>query len=221
MDILNKRIDMVKSAGHTHIVIDPRQNFEENFEDFFNKVENFTAYHYNGVPYLDIYHAYSCFAHFLICRDAKSRGYDICLSGHGADEIYSDYYAPNTKGVSVVKGDYSGWRKKWPNFDMGYGRNILGMFDRTAGGCGIETRYPYMDKNTVQNFLWLSDALKNKYYKQCQHQIMEKKRFPFDKENLKVSLRIFEGDKSNSLFKEYLKSFYAKKSITRPAWIRS
>ena len=217
--ILAERKRLIKEKKNEHIIIDPQPNFESNFGDFADRVENWIAYHYDGTPYLDIYHAYSCFGHFLICAHAKKTGHDVCLSGHGADEIYSDYYSPRTKGVSVVNGNYTGWRKKWPNFDMGYGRNILGMFDRTAGSVGIETRYPYLDKEAVQNFLWLTDDLKNKKYKQCQHQNMEKRNFPFDSLNLKVGLRIFKDDMHNETFKRTLKAYYRKNNIQRPAWI--
>lgn len=218
--ILADRRQRIQEKGNEHIILDPSVYFEDNFKVFVEKVENWIAYHYDGKPYLDVYHAYSCFAHFLICEHAKATGHTICLSGHGADEIYSDYYSPRTNSVSVVKGDYRGWRKKWPNFDMGYGRNILGMFDRTAGACGIETRYPYLDRKAVQNFLWLTDDLKNKHYKQCQHQIMKKRNFPFDDVNLKVGLRIFKNDKNNDLFRRCLKDFYQKYNLSRPSWIK-
>ena len=219
-NILTQRQALIKQKKNEHIIINPLPNFESNFTDFIDKVENWIGYHYDGTPYLDIYHAYSCFAHFLICTHAKKTGHDVCLSGHGADEIYSDYYSPRTKGVSVVNGNYTGWRKKWPNFDMGYGRNILGMFDRTAGSVGIETRYPYLDKEAVQNFLWLTDDLKNKRYKQCQHQNMKMRKFPFDNINLKVGLRIFSNDTENLLFKSVLKNYYNKNKLKRPPWIK-
>lgn len=220
--VLAKRRKLIVRSGNVHQFINPKKNFEEYFELFYRKVENWIGYrpeHLGGKPYIDVYHAYSCFAHFVICDTAKKRGYKICLSGHGADEIYSDYYTPATSGSSVVKGDYSGWRRKWPNFDMGYGRNILGMFDRTAGACGIETRYPYLDRQSVQNFLWLSDELKNAHYKQCLHQVMKKRDFPFDEKNLKVPLRIFEGDHMNKMYKMFREKFYAKNKIVKPSWI--
>tara|TARA_Y100000593_G_C4321206_1_gene343898 strand:- start:3107 stop:4537 length:1431 start_codon:yes stop_codon:yes gene_type:complete len=217
---MDMRSKAIKEKGNDHIIVDPGENFEEDFKEFYDRVENFIAYHYDGKPYLDIYHAYSCFAHYYICRHAKNTGHTICLSGHGADEIYSDYYSPRTKGVSIVNGDYTGWRKKWPNFDMGYGRNILGMFDRAAGAYGIETRYPYLDRAAVQNFLWLEDELKNKYYKQCLHQIMTKRNFPFDDKNLKVGLRIFKGDSNNDLFSSLLDKFYSSNNISKPPFIQ-
>ena len=217
---LNARKESInQSTNAEHYYVDIFDNFDEDFAEFYHRVENHIAYHYSGQPYLDIYHAYSCFAHYYICKEAKKSGHTICFSGHGADEIYSDYFTPNTQSVSVVRGDYTGWRKKWPNFDMGYGRNILGMFDRTAGCVGIETRYPFLDKDTVQHFLWLSDELKNKNYKQCLYESMSKSGFAFN-ENKKSPLRVSEGDSNNDVFKRFLTNFYNKYNIQKPNYIK-
>jgi len=219
-EILNQRFKLIaESENSNSILVNPREDFDINFKEFYEKAENFVGYHYDGTPYIDTFHGYSCFGHYIICRDAKQKGYDICLSGHGSDEIYSDYYSPNTKSSSTLKGNYTNVRTKWPNFDMGYGRNILGMFERTAGACGIETRYPFLDRNAVQNFLWLSDELKNSNYKQCLHQLMSARSFPFDDINFKNSLRIFENDKNNQLFTYYLGKFYRKNNLIPPEYI--
>ena len=53
------------------------------------------------------------------------------------------------------------------------------MFERVSGCFGIEARYPFLDKQVVQEFLWLSDSLKNKEFKQCIAQYMRKTNFPF------------------------------------------
>tara|TARA_Y100000361_G_scaffold69343_2_gene61211 strand:+ start:2320 stop:3729 length:1410 start_codon:yes stop_codon:yes gene_type:complete len=217
---LANRVKIINSTDNSsHHYVDIFSNFDSDFLEFYNKVENHIAYHYDGKPYLDIYHAYSCFAHYYICREAKKTGHTICLSGHGADEVYSDYNTPRTVGVSVVRGDYAGWRRKWPNFDMGYGRNILGMFDRVAGCVGVETRYPYLDRDTVQNFLWLSDELKNRNYKQCLHKAMSLRKFPFDINN-KSPLRVAEGDTNNNVFKSKLINFYKEHKIQKPSYIQ-
>ena len=41
--------------------------------------------------------------------------------------------------------------------------SYLAKEEYTSGIWGIETRYPYLDKDVVQEFLWLSPELKNKY----------------------------------------------------------
>ena len=220
-EILNQRFQLIaESKNSNSVIVNPRKDFDTNFKEFYEKAENFVGYHYDGTPYIDIFNAYSCFAHYLICREAKQKGYEICLSGHGSDEIYSDYYSPNTKSSSTLKGDYTNVRTKWPNFDMGYGRNILGMFERTAGACGVETRYPFLDRNAVQNFLWLSDELKNSNYKQCLYQLMSARSFPFDNVNFKNSLRIFENDKNNRLFTYYTGRFYRQNNLILPEFIK-
>ena len=35
----------------------------------------------------------------------------------------------------------------------------------TAGALGIEARYPFLDKNFVQEYLWLKSSNKNREYK--------------------------------------------------------
>ena len=49
---------------------------------------------------------------------------------------------------------------------------------------GIETRYPFLDKNVVQEFLYLKPNLKNDKYKSPLHHYMVKYDYPFE-ENVK------------------------------------
>ena len=44
---------------------------------------------------------------------------------------------------------------------------------------GVEVRYPFLDKNVVQEFLWLEKNLKNDIYKAPLHKYMEKYNYPF------------------------------------------
>ena len=53
--------------------------------------------------------------------------------------------------------------------------------DEYIGGYyGIETRYPFLDKDVVQEFLWLSHDLKNKNYKAPLKKYLEILKYPFD-----------------------------------------
>ena len=55
----------------------------------------------------------------------------------------------------------------WPNFYNGTMERYL-KGDEYVGGCwGYETRYPYCDKDLVQEFLWLKPNLKNSYKGSC------------------------------------------------------
>ena len=50
-----------------------------------------------------------------------------------------------------------------------------------AGSFGIETRYPYLDKDVVQEFLWLTPELKNSQYKSVIDQYFINNEFPFSR----------------------------------------
>ena len=50
-----------------------------------------------------------------------------------------------------------------------------------AGCYGIETRYPYLDRDLVQEFLWLTPELKNKHYKAPIHEYFKRNGYPFEK----------------------------------------
>ena len=56
--------------------------------------------------------------------------------------------------------------------------------DEYVGGCfGFETRYPFCDKDLIQEFLWLNRNLKNSYrgcgYKPPLLYYLDKEKFPF------------------------------------------
>jgi asparagine synthetase B (glutamine-hydrolysing) len=99
-----------------------------------------------------------CISNFS--KSSRNDNQIIFLSGHGGDEIFSDYGNEGNRKSSILDLDYTNVRSKWPNFDSAYGRNIIQMFERVAGCFGIESRYPFLDKQVVQEFLWLSDTLK-------------------------------------------------------------
>ena len=54
---------------------------------------------------------------------------------------------------------------------------------------GTESRYPYLDIDLVQEFLWLSTELKNKHYKAPLKEYFVRNDFPFD-EGKKVGFNI-------------------------------
>jgi asparagine synthetase B (glutamine-hydrolysing) len=120
-----------------------------------------------------------------VCQEGISRGKRITLSGMGGDEIFSDY-------------GFSGQRKyKHSNFgglfpsDLGsifpwnsfYGstmRSYLLKEEQIGGSYGVETRYPFLDRHVVQEFLWLTSDIKNKKYKSVLHEYLIINNFPFE-----------------------------------------
>ena len=49
-----------------------------------------------------------------------------------------------------------------------------------SGAHGVEGRYPFLDTDVIQEFLWLTPEMKNAIYKAPIHQYMQLKQYPFD-----------------------------------------
>jgi len=121
---------------------------------------------------------------------ARAKGNKIYLSGQGADEIYSDY---GVNGQKIYpQSCFGGLFPKnldtlfpWENFFGGTQQDYLGKEEHIAGLYGVEGRYPFLDKQAVQEFLWLTPEIKNSKYKSCLHYYLESHDYPFD-ENVKI-----------------------------------
>ncbi len=120
-----------------------------------------------------------------ICRHARAEGRKVYLSGQGSDEIIADYALYPYQ--STFKGTFPEKLTLWENFYEGAQYSYLGKEEYVAGSHGIETRYPFLDKKVVQEFLWLTPILKNKYYKAPVHEYLTRNHFPFE-EGVKIGL---------------------------------
>ena len=109
---------------------------------------------------------------------ANQEGRKVNFSGQGADEIMSDYsqWAQATQLNGVFPEKLSAWR----NFYGNYQRAYLSKEEHIAGAYGIETRYPFLDRAVVQEFLWLTPELKNWRYKAPLHEYLTRYDYPFD-----------------------------------------
>lgn len=121
-----------------------------------------------------------------ICQRAKREGRKVYLSGQGADEIIGDYkFYPKQ---SNFKGVFPNKLEQWENFTNGIQRDYIHKEEYIGGAFGIETRYPFLDKDVVQEFLWLTPRLKNKNYKAPIYDYLVRNRVPFEK-NVKRGFR--------------------------------
>lgn len=111
-----------------------------------------------------------------ICRLAHSEGRKVYLSGQGGDEIIGDYALKPHQ--SAFRGVFPGHLTLWPNFYGGYQASYLGKEEYVAGSHSIETRYPFLDREVVQEFLWLTPDLKNRHYKSPIHEYLVQNHFP-------------------------------------------
>ena len=120
----------------------------------------------------------------LICKYARDEGYKIHLSGMGADEIFSDYgfngeaYLPHSNFGGLYPENLQ-LIFPWKNFYGGSMDAYLTKEEYVGGAYGIETRYPFLDKYVVQEFLSLEKDLKNSYYKSVLYDYLQEERFPF------------------------------------------
>ena len=62
--------------------------------------------------------------------------------------------------------------------------SFIAKEEYTASLFGIETRYPFLDKYLVQEFLWLHPNLKNSKYKSALHEYLSNNNFPFAQEKI-------------------------------------
>lgn len=132
-----------------------------------------------------------------IFKLASHRNQRIYLSGQGADEIFSDYgfngikiidhsgfggkYPNNLNDIFPKKSEENvGEESKWYSFYEGTQKSYLSKEENISGLYGIEGRYPFLDKNFVQEFLWLKPELKNKKYKSVIDEYMRRNNYPFD-----------------------------------------
>jgi asparagine synthetase B (glutamine-hydrolysing) len=120
----------------------------------------------------------------FICRKARKKKMVVNLSGSGADEILSDYGYGGQKFYShsefggLFPDDLNGFFP-WKKFYGDTQRSYLFKEEFILGRNGIEGRYPYLDKQVVQEFLWLDSNLKNKCYKAPLAELLARSNYPF------------------------------------------
>lgn len=114
---------------------------------------------------------------------AAKEGRTICICGQGGDEIMSDYaFFPNQ---STFKGKYPKKLFEWLNFRGGMQFEYVNEIEDIASLYGIEVRYPFLDVDLVQEFLWLAPDLKNKNYKAPLFEYLTRNNVPFERNTKK------------------------------------
>jgi asparagine synthetase B (glutamine-hydrolysing) len=119
-----------------------------------------------------------------VCEHAKKDEYKVCLSGMGADEIISDYgfngsrYFMHSNFGGLFPNDLEDIFP-WASFFGSSMESYIVKEEYVGGAYGIETRYPFLDKQVVQEFLNLSQDLKNNNYKSAIHEYLQKNNVPF------------------------------------------
>lgn len=128
----------------------------------------------------------------LILSSVRRRGGLVYLSGSGVDEIVSDYARrgklvwPGRPGDGHSHSCFAGRFPTnlssifpWCSFYKGSMRDHLMKEELIGGTHGVETRYPFLDVDVVQEFLWLRPEVKNsKTYKRPLADFLSAHSFP-------------------------------------------
>jgi asparagine synthetase B (glutamine-hydrolysing) len=119
----------------------------------------------------------------IICQRAKEEDRRIYISGQGADEIFADYgfnghaHYPHSNFGGKFPANLE-TIFPWASFYDSSQASYLMKEEYVPGAYGLEARYPYLDKDVVQEFLSLSYELKNWRYKSVLRYYLQEAGFP-------------------------------------------
>ena len=153
-----------------------------NADDFFygDVVENLHIYGKDDPGAIGL-------AYILSKAKKISKNIKIVASGQGGDEIYSNNQNYTFGTPNPIKfGDNLEKLFPWQNFYYGSQISYLSKEESVGGSFGLETRYPFLDVELVQEYLNLKPELKNKYYKSPITNYLITHNYPFINDDTKV-----------------------------------
>ncbi len=149
-------------------------------------VENFKYWHEDSPGLITALHDDhgAVGANFLASK-ARAKKCFVVLSGSGADEILSDYgfngekiYHHSQFG-GLFPTNLEGFFP-WNKFYGDTQRSYLFKDEYILGRHGLEGRYPFLDRQVVQEFLALTPDLKNRIYKAPLDNLLGHLSYPFE-----------------------------------------
>ena len=185
MEILEKRHDMLHPE-RKHLLHMTKKDFDFHKKYISENAEYYVSeYVMNNKNYV-VQNDKGSVGTSYVCDHAKRDGYKIYMSGHGSDEVYSDYGFLGYPIPGFEHCDIAGYYPEdlsdcfpWKNFS-GYRMIDFAYKDESVGGSyGIEVRYPFLDRDLVQEFLNIDSRLKNKHYKSPLHHYLKNNKYPF------------------------------------------
>jgi len=203
LDTLEKRLYLIKDNCTPKLLSFDRPTYKKHYDRLLLNSENYKLQfttNDNSILHYSVYDDTASTGLNYICDLSKiEHGCRVYLSGSGCDEIMSDYAV---LGKSISKCSYFNGifpknledifpkfsfdeDAKWKSFYRQSQEVYLMKEEMVAGANGIEGRYPFLDRQCVQEFLLLKPELKNQFYKSAAHYYMTKYNFPFDV-NLKL-----------------------------------
>jgi asparagine synthetase B (glutamine-hydrolysing) len=187
-DVILKRKNIL---GSSHIILSLEEYEKTNWKHYlYNNCERFTwdwSYHPNMRGYVvNGFDMGSMLGKCKIIDTANETNNGVCIlySGVGADEVMANnsFYSQGWGNVDYFPNDLT-TIFPWANFFNGSMENYLKGDEYVGGSFGYETRYPFCDRDMIQEFLWLIPELKNSYknstYKPALTSYLDKEGFPF------------------------------------------
>ena len=185
--VLEQRLQIVSKYGEAELILPTQEDLEQAREDFRNNIEEIRIHIFSeGTGHVEtpmLFQDGGAVGLYLICTRARQEGKKIYLSGQGADEIFSDYgfggkrFYPHSNFGGLFPKELSEIFP-WASFYGSSQESYLIKDEYVAGSFGIETRYPYLDKRVVQEFLNLSHTLKNSSYKSVLDHYLRTRNYP-------------------------------------------
>jgi asparagine synthetase B (glutamine-hydrolysing) len=188
LEIMHRRLKINEELNISHHAINPLSKAKINRikQDIKFNVE---AYHYahkeDGGIKNDLSSDSGAIGAYVVAERLNSLGICVNLSGSGADEIYSDYghggikIYPHSEFGGLFPNQLEGFFP-WKKFYGDTQRSYLFKEEILFGHFGIESRYPLLDRDLVQEFLALSPELKNKEYKAPIAAFLREYNYPFE-----------------------------------------
>jgi len=146
-------------------------SYKKSLQNVLQTVENYSYIKHQ--PLLDIAALHQdpgAVGLYTVLQHGKELGCKVSYSGQGADEIYSDYGFQGRPfaNVSSLAGNFPVNLRSvfpWKNLFSGTQRAYLMKDEHVAGSLGMESRYPFLDRDLFMCFLALPADIKNYCYK--------------------------------------------------------
>ena len=188
--ILKKRILINKNFScKKHYQLPPlNKKHSEQYTSFLKKKLGYIHYEHKDIKQKNpimLHEDGGAIGLATLCEEISSKGFNVIISGSGADEIISDYGFNGKKIYS--HSEFGGKFPKdlksifpWKKFYGDSQRSYLKKDEMVSGLYGIEGRYPFLDLKVIQEFIHLKSDLKNKKYKSCISEFLERENYPFE-----------------------------------------
>jgi asparagine synthetase B (glutamine-hydrolysing) len=186
-NILEKRSNLSNNSLIFNI---NKNSIEYRFSLYFNKKYVEPIYYVNTIiPKHKIFNAETkdvggiSLGILLHKNISKLKNTKILLSGVGGDEIYMMKKYDLNYGYGTLAEDYPENLNDifpWKSFNGEWLHNYISLMDYIGAGHSLESRFPLLDKNVVQEFLYLKPELKKLYIKSPLYNYIKINNYPIN-----------------------------------------